>query len=353
MFKAWCDDREFDADWFVVDMCGQDPELLESEALIYDHGVQPALRVLRTPTTVSRPLPGGGLQVSIDSPDAQFVLRFGAQGSSISAHCLEGPAAAIQFCECVAALFSTKLWRVRDMHSSNVPGPLGLPEHGYMFGRVVAREQSALQTILLAEHPVFGRALVLNGEIQVGEADVGPYSRALVNSGIRDDTKTVLILGGGDCGVLREVLTHPVDRVVMVELDPAVVAFCRKHMPEVMGDALDDPRAEIRYEDASAFADSSDEKFDLVICDLTEIPIGGLTIGDRIGSFCRALADHGRLATHADCWQPKGPHDAMPTVAAIKTLFADVQVEVHHFGSFRDHPWLFIGAGQKRQGAAR
>ena len=87
---------------------------------------------------------------------------------------------------------------------------------------------------------------------------------------LHPNPKRVLIIGGGDGGVLREVLKHPVEEVVMVELDEQVISAIKEHMPFVPQNAFEDSRARVVIQDGRKFVEETDEKFDVVICDLTD-----------------------------------------------------------------------------------
>ncbi|MDD5425794.1 MAG: polyamine aminopropyltransferase, partial [candidate division Zixibacteria bacterium] len=85
--------------------------------------------------------------------------------------------------------------------------------------------------------------------------------------------KKVLIIGGGDCGALTEVLKHPeVEKCVMCEIDKKVVEISRKHFPYLTA-GLKDPRAKVIYEDGKIFIEKTKEKFDIIKLDLSD-PVG-------------------------------------------------------------------------------
>lgn len=131
------------------------------------------------------------------------------------------------------------------------------------------------QEIKIFENKRLGRVLVLDGIVQTTEADEFVYHEMLVHVPLiaHGGPKKVLIIGGGDGGVLREVLRHPVQQCVMVEIDPAVTELCRKFIPSICGNAFDDPRARVMFEDGIKFAAETDEKFDLIVVDSTD-PVG-------------------------------------------------------------------------------
>lgn len=147
-----------------------------------------------------------------------------------------------------------------------------------MDAKVLCSEQSPYQKIEILEHPAFGRILVLDGYIQASQSDEFIYHEMAVHVPIlgraRDDL-SVLIVGGGEGGILREVLKHDtVTKVVMAEIDQRVVDLSNEYLG-VQGD-YNDPRVDLVIGDAGEYVrscKSSGDKFDLIILDLTE-PVG-------------------------------------------------------------------------------
>ncbi len=141
--------------------------------------------------------------------------------------------------------------------------------------RELFRGDSDYQSILVFENPLLGRVLVLDGVVQTTEADEFVYHEMLTHMPIvgHGAVVEVLIVGGGDGGMLEEALKHPVERVTMVELDPQVVNVCRQHLPEICGDAFDDPRTDLIIGDGAAYVAETDRRFDLIIVDSPD-PIG-------------------------------------------------------------------------------
>ncbi|VEA69929.1 Spermidine synthase [Serratia rubidaea] len=76
----------------------------------------------------------------------------------------------------------------------------------------------------------------------------------------------MLIIGGGDGGMLREVSRHRgVEQITMVEIDAGVVEFCRQYLPNHNAGAYDDPRFKLVIDDGVNFVNQTDEKFDVII----------------------------------------------------------------------------------------
>jgi len=82
--------------------------------------------------------------------------------------------------------------------------------------------------------------------------------------------RSVLLIGGGVGGDLREVLRHPVEEVVYVELDPAVIRAARAHLPLAEAAVLDDPRVRLILTDGRRYVQNAGRTFDVVVLDLPE-----------------------------------------------------------------------------------
>lgn len=133
--------------------------------------------------------------------------------------------------------------------------------------------QSIYQEIKIIENESFGRMLFLDNDLQIAEFDAHLYNECmvqpLVESGMSLDS--VAILGGGDGGVLHELLKHNPGKVTLVDIDEAVVSACRSHMPGICRGAFDDERVAVVYDDVFSFLSRTD-RYDAVIYDLTMHP---------------------------------------------------------------------------------
>jgi spermidine synthase len=110
----------------------------------------------------------------------------------------------------------------------------------------------------------------------------------------------VLVVGGGDGGVLREVLKHPtVERAMLCEIDRTVIDTALKFYPEIPGNAYDDERTVVVIADGCKFVAETDERFDAIIVDSSE-PIGPSAVLHTREFFAdcrRALKKDGILVT--------------------------------------------------------
>ena len=141
--------------------------------------------------------------------------------------------------------------------------------------QVLYSSDTELQKIVIFENPTFGRVMTLDGVVQVTEGDEFIYHEMMAHVPIlaHGSVRDVLIVGGGDGGLLEEVLKHPVERATMVEIDRGVVDLARRYLPSVCKGAFDDPRAELVIADGARHVAETDARYDVVLIDSTD-PIG-------------------------------------------------------------------------------
>ena len=152
----------------------------------------------------------------------------------------------------------------------------GLYDHwqqSFLITKEVFRSQGDLQEISVFETPGFGRVLTLDGVIQLTTGDEFVYHEMLAHVPLyaHGAVRSACIVGGGDGGMLREVLKHAsVNRAVLVEIDAQVVEFCRTHLPTVSDGAFDDPRTQVIIADGIRYMAETRDKFDLIVIDSTD-----------------------------------------------------------------------------------
>lgn len=134
--------------------------------------------------------------------------------------------------------------------------------------------QSAFQRICVEQIADFGRLYTLDGDPMAAEADEFIIHESLAHLAAvpHPAPRRALILGGGDGASARELLRHPsIERITIAELDPAVVATIRDHLPALPNGAFDNPRVRLAYGDAAATLTAlhaTGERFDLILFDL-------------------------------------------------------------------------------------
>ena len=158
------------------------------------------------------------------------------------------------------------------------------------------------QHLVIFENPRMGRVMALDGVIQTTEADEFIYHEMLTHVPIlaHGAARKVLIIGGGDGGMLREVSKHrSVEQITMVEIDGTVVEMCKEFLPEHSKGAYDDPRLNLVIDDGMRFVATTEEKFDVIISDSTDpIGPGEVLFSENFYQACRrCLNDGGVLVT--------------------------------------------------------
>ena len=183
------------------------------------------------------------------------------------------------------------------------------------------------QRLQVFENGTFGRVLTLDGVVQTTEGDNFIYHEMMTHVPIlaHGAAKRVLIIGGGDGGMAREVLRHKsVEHVTMVEIDAGVVEFSKEYLPMLSQGAFDDPRLNLVIADGADFMRQTQDRFDVIIVDSTD-PIGPgevLFTDTFYGHAKRALTEHGILVTQNGVPFLQG-EELTNTLRAFKALFAD------------------------------
>lgn len=133
--------------------------------------------------------------------------------------------------------------------------------------------RSKYQRIEVFRDPVFGHILSIDGDIQLSELDEANYHEMLVHVPMAyvPGASSVLIIGGGDGGALREACKYPgLERIVMVELDEAVVRTATRFFRRFRS-GFADPRVTLHIVDAFDYLRNAEgELFDAVFVDLTD-----------------------------------------------------------------------------------
>lgn len=157
---------------------------------------------------------------------------------------------------------------------------------------------TGFQKLAIFTNPLLGRVMTLDGVVQTTEKDEFVYHEMLTHVPLlaHAHPKRVLIIGGGDGGILREVLKHAcVEQVTMVEIDAAVIEMAKRFFPAHSAGAFDDARLKLVIGDGVAFVNDTSERFDVVISDSTDPygPAEALFSADFYTAIRRCLNDGG------------------------------------------------------------
>ena len=206
--------------------------------------------------------------------------------------------------------------------------------------QVLFREKTDLQDLVIFENRLFGRVLALDGIIQTTERDEFVYHEMLSHVPIlaHGAVQHVLIIGGGDGGMAREVLQHRrVATLTMVEIDPSVIALCRRHLPAISAGAFEDQRMTLVIGDGAAFVAAQEARWDVIIVDSSD-PCGPneVLFGEAFYRDCRkCLAPGGILVTQNGVPWLQG-EELTDSYRRLSGQFADV--------------WFFLAAVPTYQG---
>ncbi|ESP00939.1 hypothetical protein LOTGIDRAFT_200547 [Lottia gigantea] len=170
---------------------------------------------------------------------------------------------------------------------------------------ILYHEKSDFQDILVFKSVSFGRVLVLDGVIQCTERDEFSYQEMIAHLPLNShqDPKKVLVVGGGDGGVVREVLKYPtVEEVILCEIDQKVIDVCKKFIPS-MAACLNDPRVTVQVGDGIKYLESKKGEFDVIITDAPD-PMGpGVVLYEKkfYEELNQALKPKGIICSQGQC----------------------------------------------------
>jgi len=212
--------------------------------------------------------------------------------------------------------------------------------------------RSKFQQIDIIDNDTFGRMLFLDRDLQIAEKDAWLYNASLVSPLIdsRIPLDRVAILGGGDGGVLSEVLKHDPGSVALVDIDETVIEASKTYLRSICGDAFERGNVRVVIEDANTFLKRHHE-FEAVIYDLTMYP-EALTSSDRrdfiesMFSGIRACLAPGGMVT-MQCCSEFDPTTQDLLTEILSQLFDDLRFEKSLVPSFCEN-WVFASARSRR-----
>ena len=232
-----------------------------------------------------------------------------------------------------------------EYHTSNVKLDLRIEKQLFS-------GNSDCQRIDVFESVEFGKFIALDGEILFSEKDEFVYDEMVthVPMAVHPNVKNVLIIGGGDGGVAKELAQYKsIEKIDVVEPDEMLVEVCREHFPE-LAEGLDDPRVNIYYQDGLRFLRNKMEEYDLIINDATD-PFGhteGLFTKEFYGSCYKALKDDGIMVyQHGSPFYDEDQAECMKMHRKAFCAFPISRVYQAHIPTCSSGYWLFGFASKK------
>lgn len=178
--------------------------------------------------------------------------------------------------------------------------------------KILYSEKSKFQQIDLFQTKNHGKMLVLDGIIQLTQSDEFAYQEMLAHVPMfaHPCPENILVIGGGDGGILRELGRHDcVKHIDFCEIDEDVIKVCKEFLPD-LACGFDDPRVNVHIADGSLYVQEHKNKYDVIIVDSSD-PIGpGEVLFEKpfYKGLKGALKQNGIVATqgesffmHKDC----------------------------------------------------
>ena len=204
--------------------------------------------------------------------------------------------------------------------------------------------QSEIQRIDVLESKEFGKILVVDGDLMLTEKDEFIYHEMIshVPMAVHPQVEKILVIGGGDGGVVRELAKYDT-------VEPLHVEVCRKYFPQ-MACSLNDPRVHIYHEDGLRFIRSKSDAYDLIIIDSPN-PFGageGLFTKEFYGNCFNALHEDGIMINqHESPFYKEEAFQCQRMHKRIIESFPISRIYQAHIPSYPSGHWLF-GFASKR-----
>lgn len=229
------------------------------------------------------------------------------------------------------------------------------PNEAHMHGitKVVYTKKTAFQQMEILDTESYGRCLALDGKMQSSEMDEFIYHEVLVHPAMltHPEPRKVFVVGGGEGATLREILRHKtVTHAHMVDIDEEVVMVSKDQLPRYGAGAFEDPRTRLSFMDARRYLEETDEKFDVIIIDISEPVEEGPAYLLYTREFYRLvterLTDEGTIALQAGTTSVgklinlTAVHN---TLSQVFPVVVSMQAAIPSFGL----PWGFSLASKK------
>jgi spermidine synthase len=169
----------------------------------------------------------------------------------------------------------------------------------FRIDKLYFEQKTGHQHLMIFHNAFLGRVMTLDGIVQTTEKDEFIYHEMMSHVPMlaHGNARKVLIIGGGDGGMLREVCRHKtVESVTMVEIDQAVIDMAREYLPNHSAGAFDDPRLNLVIADGMDYVRQTEDRFDVIISDSTDpIGPGEVLFTDDFYAQCKRILNQGGI----------------------------------------------------------
>ncbi|SCU89643.1 LAFA_0E19702g1_1 [Lachancea sp. 'fantastica'] len=215
----------------------------------------------------------------------------------------------------------------REIHETSFPGQ-GLE---LKVEKILYHSKSEFQDILVFQSASYGNVLVLDGIIQATERDEFAYQEMISHIPLyaHKNPKNILVVGGGDGGVLREVVKHEcVDTVTLVEIDESVIKLAKRYLPG-MACAFDNEKVNVKLQDGFQYLRDmaqTEQRYDVIITDSSdpEGPAGAFFQKDYFQLLHSVLNENGIVIAQASENMWLNLDYICDLVASANSVFAQV-----------------------------
>jgi len=211
-------------------------------------------------------------------------------------------------------------------------------------------EETAFQKLDMVETEEWGNMLLLDGMVMTSIKDEFVYHEMVAHVPLftHPNPEKVLVVGGGDGGVIREVIKHPsVKKAVLVEIDGKVIEYSKKYLPEIAG-KLDDPKVEVQVDDGYMHIAKSENEYDVIMVDSTE-PVGpavNLFTKGFYAGIAKALKEDGIFVAQTD--NPWFKADLIKSVFKdVKEIFPITRLYTANIPTYPSGLWTFTLGSKK------
>ncbi|MEM7251949.1 MAG: polyamine aminopropyltransferase [Pseudomonadota bacterium] len=198
---------------------------------------------------------------------------------------------------------------------------------GLSIEKVYFESHTEHQHLMIFHNAIFGRVMVLDGIVQTTERDEFIYHEMLAHTPLfaHPTPSEVLVIGGGDGGMLREIVKHARLRAItQVEIDASVIEMSKAHLPNHSQGAFDDPRVEVVIADGMAFVADTPKRFDVIISDSTDpIGPGEVLFSEDFYAACRRCLKPGGVLVTQNGVVFLQPDEVQNTARRFSNVFAD------------------------------